>query len=122
MPYRPQRIMACWLAYYFCWLAFNNELYYEFILEVALTSTSMWYHTTESPLARKVDISTLAIVVPSITTLSIYKNNYYPAFFNALALLGYYYKSVPGTMREHFLYVHIPALMSQLSTSLRLGG
>ncbi len=111
--------MVCVLAYYFCYIAFNNELYYEFILELLITSSSIWYHTTESQLAKKVDMSTVAVAAPTIMIISMNKNNYYPSFFNNLALLGYYYKSLTGTMKEHFLYVHIPALLSQLSSSLR---
>ncbi len=118
--YRTQRVMACLLAYYFCYIAFKNELYYEFILELMLTSTSMWYHTTDSPLARKIDIGTLAFTAPTIMIISMSKNNYYPIFFNSLAALGYYFKSYNGSMREHFLYVHIPALISQYYTSQRL--
>ena len=117
--YRQQRIMVCCLAYYFCYLAFNNELYYEFILELLITSSSMWYHTTESPLAQKADMTTVAVAAPTLMIISINKNNYYPAFFNTLALIGYYYKSLPGTMKEHFIYVHIPPLLSQLSSSIR---
>jgi hypothetical protein len=116
--YKNQRIIACFVGYIFCYIAFKNELYYEFILETALTSTSMWYHMTESALARKIDIITAASVAPTVMILSICKNNYYPLFFNSLIIVGYFYMSVSGTMREHFLYVHIPALLSQLSSSI----
>ncbi len=117
--YKIQRMLACLVAYFFCYIAFKNELYYEFLLETALTSTSLWYHTTESPFARKVDIATTLTVAPTIMILSITKNNYYPLFFNSLICVGYFYMSLSGTMKDHFLYVHIPALMSQLSSSLR---
>jgi hypothetical protein len=95
------------------------KLYYEFLLETALTTTSLWYHTTESLFVRKIDIVTTVTVAPTIMILSITKNNYYPLFFNSLICVGYFYMSVSGTMKDHFLYVHIPALMSQLSSSLR---
>ena len=117
--YKNQRILACFVAYYFCYIAFKNELYYEFLLETALTTTSLWYHTTESLFVRKIDIVTTVTVAPTIMILSITKNNYYPLFFNSLICVGYFYMSVSGTMKDHFLYVHIPALMSQLSSSLR---
>ncbi len=118
--YKNHRILACFVAYYFCYLAFKNELYYEFFLEMALTTTSLWYHITETPFARKVDIVTVATVAPTIMILSMTKNNYYPLFFNSLIGIGYFYMSVSGTMKEHFLCVHIPALMSQFSSSQRL--
>lgn len=118
--YKTQRILACFVAYYFCYIAFNNELYYEFILELALTSTSLWYHTTELPLAQKVDMSTVALAAPTVMILSIFKKNYYPLLFNSIGGIGYFYMSVSGTMRDHFIYVHIPALLSQLSSSIRL--
>lgn len=116
--YYTQRICACALAYYFCWLAFANGLYVEGYLELALTTSSLWYHTTHSQLARKVDIVTTAITAPSVAVLSAYKGNYYPLFFDTLVFIGYFTKSVGGSMRDHFIYVHVPALLSQLSTSV----
>jgi hypothetical protein len=118
--YKNQRILVCFVAYYFCYIAFKNELYYEFFLEIAITSTSLWYHMTETPFARKVDVITIILTGPTTMILSMSKSNYYPVFFNTLAALGYYFKSIKGTMKDHFLYVHIPALMSQFSSSQRL--
>jgi hypothetical protein len=116
--YYTQRISVCLLAYYFCWLAFANNLPVEGCLELALTTSSLWYHTTHSQLARKVDIVTAAITAPSVAIISAYKGNYYPLFFDTLVFIGYFTKSVGGSMRDHFIYVHVPALLSQFSTSV----
>ena len=111
--YHTERLSACALAYYFCWLAFANNLPVEGFLELAITTSSLLYDTTNSQLAEKIDIVTTAISVPYIALLGVYKGNYYQLFFDILLFIGYFTKSLSGSMREH-----IHTLLSQLSTSV----
>lgn len=113
-----QRLAACAVASIFCVHAYSKCMYLELLFEVALTTTSLLYHGFRLQWIREFDML-VSVASGSAFTFFAYKaGNYYPLLFLTAAGVGYITKSLGGSMRNHFLYVHIPALLAQASTNL----
>ena len=111
--YHRERVVACAVGLTLTYVAYYKCLYDIFAIQFAISVTSILYHGFHMIAVKSVDTVLCCVACPYMIHNCLYVENYAPTIFYVVCAYGYIFHSSRGTMREHFLYVHIPVLTAQ---------
>jgi MFS superfamily sulfate permease-like transporter len=106
------RICFCIALFILSAIAFNSgkQLAGLIIMLVALTST--WYHTTESPVAEQLDMTTILLTAPACIYLVIQSGNLIAPIAGAIAAATFAANREALSWTTHFFGVDLPGLVA----------